>query len=351
MPKKSHWGAAKTGHLHSAPNLNHLSWDDIRIFLVCAKEPSFRKAAEKLHISSSTVVRRIDQLEEALGVRLFNRLPEGSELTQEALAIKDSALNMEKSLFELVHKRMQSDDAANGRVSISITEGLGAYWLMPRLVDFQRQFPNLIFNVQCAMESADVLRLEADVSIQFERPTNPELLVTKLGRIHVYPFASKSYLDTYGVPKSLSDVVNHRFIQQIASQVDETIWAKKLGIDSIDGIPGIRTNSSAASFYAVERGGGIGVLPSYSVALKAPVIPVDIGIHNSLDIWMTYHPSIKKTPRKAIVIDWLKSIFEPQIYPWFRDEFIHPNLLADLIPEEAKINLNENYFAITPFGR
>ncbi len=343
---------ARTEHLSSAPNLNHLSWDDIRVFLACAKEPSFRQAAEKLHISSSTVVRRIDQLEEVLGVRLFNRLPEGAELTPEAWAIKDSALNMEKSLFELVHHRMQADDAVRGPVSISITEGLGIYWLFDRLVDFQKQFPNLILNVQCATQSADVLRLEADIAIQFERPTNPELIVARLGYLHAYPFAAKKYLDIYGHPKNINEAKNHKFVYQMAPVLEEEqIWAQKLELQSMDDIVGIRTNSNVGLFYAVERGAGIGVLATYAIALKADVIPIDMGIQNRLDIWLTYHPSIKKTPRKAIVIDYIKSIFNPQVYPWFREEFIHPNDLVDLAPEEANINMNDDYFTFKPFGR
>lgn len=352
MQKKPHRGAAKIDRLGAGPNLNHLSWDDIRVFLTCAKESSFRQAAEKLHISSSTVVRRIDQLENALGMRLFNRLPEGAELTTEAHAIKDSALQMEKSLLDLVHNRVQTNDSTRGHVSISITEGLGTYWLMPRLVDFQRQFPNLILNVQCAMKSTDVLRLEADIAIQFERPANPELIVARLGNLHSYPFAAKKYLNMYGMPTNITEAKNHRFVYQMAPILEENkIWARKLGIASMDDLPGIRTNSNVALFYAVERGAGIGVLATYATALKAQVIPIDMGIQNTLDIWMTYHPSVKKTARKAIVVDWIKSIFDPKVYPWFREEFIHPNDLVDLAPKDAHININENYFAVKPFGR
>lgn len=352
MQKKLQRAVAKIERLSSLPNLNHLSWDDIRIFLACAKETSFRQAAEKLNISSSTVVRRIDHLEEALGMRLFNRLPEGAELTYEAQAIKDSALKMEKSLFDLVHNTVQTDNSARVQISISITEGLGTYWLMPRLVEFQRQFPNITLNVQCAMKSADVLRLEADIAIQFERPTKAELIVARLGHLHSYPFAAKKYLDMYGHPTSISEAKKHRFVYQMAPVLEEEkIWAEKLGIDSMDDLVGIRTNSNVALFYAVECGAGIGVLATYAIALKAPVIPIDMGLHNTLDIWMTYHPSIKKTPHKAIVIDWIKSIFDPQVYPWFREEFIHPNDLVEIAPDDASVNINDDYFAVKPFGR
>jgi len=53
------------------------------------------------------------------------------------------------------------------------------------------------------MEQADVSRLEADIAIQFEKPSNPDLIVTRLGRLHVYPFASQDYERTYGIPGRL----------------------------------------------------------------------------------------------------------------------------------------------------
>ena len=343
-------GAAKTKHIESLINFNRLSWDDLKIFLACTKAKSFRKAAEKLQVSSSTVVRRIENLEIVLGIPLFDRLPEGIKLTEEALLIRDSAHDMEVCIYELLQNRMQIDNAIKGTVSISITEGLGTYWLMPKLVNFQKQFPKIILNVQCAMKSADVLRLETDMAIQFERPDNPDLIMTKLGRLHVYPFASEKYISVYGKPTSLSDAKHHRFVLQVSPNLEEQmIWAKKLGLKDMDELIGIRTNASTPLFYAVERGAGIGVLPTYATALKAPVVPLDFGVQNSLDIWLTFHPGVKKTPRKKMVIDWIKSIFDPQIYPWFSDEFIHPNSLLEQIPEQAKENMNQHYFSVTPF--
>jgi len=67
-----------------------------------------------------------------------------------------------------------------------------------------------------------------------------------------------------------------------------------------------------------------------------------------MDIWLTYHPDVKKTWRKVLVIDWLKSIFDPKTYPWFRDEFIHPDELAKIMPGEAKINIGRGFASVTP---
>lgn len=350
MVRSVYQGAAKTKRKNFSININRLSWDDLKVFLTCTKEKSFRKAAEKLQVSSSTVVRRIENLEVTLGIQLFDRVPEGIKMTDEALLIKESASGMEGCIYDLLQNCKQIDDAIKGSVSISITEGLGTYWLMPKLVNFQRQFPKIILNVQCAMKSADVLRLETDMAIQFERPDNPDLIVTKLGRLHVYPFASEKYISIYGKPTTLEEAKNHRFVLQVSPSLEEQkIWSKKLGIENMDDLIGIRTNASTPLFYAIEKGAGIGVLPTYATALKAPVIPLDFGVQNSLDIWLTFHPGVRKTPRKAMVINWIKSIFDCQIYPWFADTFIHPDQLLEKMPEQAEENVNQKYFAFTPF--
>jgi len=199
---------------------------------------------------------------------------------------------------------------------------VGVQLVAAGVVDFQRNYPFVIINLQCTMQSADALRLKSDMAIQFCVPETPDLIVVKLGRLHVHPFASDQYLDLFGVPKCPDDLKNHRIVQQVAPGLDENAIAGFFGIDSIDNVVAIRTNSSTAHFYAIEKGAGIGVLPTFAVALGAPVIPVDIGHRYYLDIWLTYHPNARKTPRRALTIDWLKKIFDPKIHPWFRDEFI-----------------------------
>lgn len=339
---------AKIEHRIFAAKFHQLSWDDLRVFLSCARLGSFRKSATELHMSSSTVVRRIERLETALGLRLFDRLPDGVALTSEGQNILESARNMENAVNDVARVHAGSDPLERGNVTISITEGIGTYWVMPHLVDFQRHEPQISVNLCCAMESADVLRLEADMAIQFTRPTSPNLIVAKLGRLHVHAFASQEYLNNYGTPHTPDDLANHKFVQQVAPQLDDSAMASGFNLESITDLVSIRTNTSTAHFYAVEMGAGIGVLPTFAVALKAPVVPLDIAQRHYLDIWLTFHPDIKKIPRKAKMIEWVKQIFDPKIYPWFRDEFIHPDVLAQELPQSASINVGDGYFSVNP---
>jgi DNA-binding transcriptional LysR family regulator len=224
----------------------------------------------------------------------------------------------------------------NGSVRVAVTEGPGLSWILPRLIDFQKTYRKIMVDLRCAMEQADVSRLEADISIQLARPTNPELIVTKLGRLHIYAFASEAYRDAYGLPKSLSELRNHRIVKQHGVQLDETGYARILGLESLEGIVGISTNSSVAVLYAIERGAGIGFLPTSVSALGAPLVAIDLGINYHMDLWLTYHKEFRNSDRHKIVIDWLKKIFDPKAYPCFGDQFIHPDDLAPLMAEQRR---------------
>jgi DNA-binding transcriptional LysR family regulator len=348
MPKILQRGAAKTQRPPPLSRLDGLHWDDLRVFLACAESSSFREASRVLNLSSSTVTRRVERLEGMLGIELFHRLPEGGTPTITGLKLAEQAKAMHQSLCELERKRAVINSMDRCEVTIAVTEGLGSYWVMPQLVELQRTNPMTAINLLCSMESVDVLRLEADMAIQFIKPENPDLIVVKLGRLHVYPFASRHYLDTYGTPKSRTDIVNHRLVEQVALQLDNKALARYFGLENIDDIVAVRTNASSAHLYAIEKGAGIGVLPTFALALGAPVVPVDIGDGYARDVWLTFHPTVKKCSYKRAAIGWLRDMFNPAVYPWFSDRFLHPTRLLDVIPEKARINHGQGFLASNP---
>jgi DNA-binding transcriptional LysR family regulator len=217
-----------------------------------------------------------------------------------------------------------------------VTEGLGTAWILPQLARFSRGHPATIIHLRCAMEVADVMRMETDVAIQLDKPKRPGAKSVRLGRMHIYPFASREYIETYGVPKSLDDVRHHRIIHQQAPQVDENAVQRWLNLPSIEGIVALRTNTSTAHGRAIELGMGIGGLPTYIMALGSELIPIDIGIKHPVEIWMTYHPDARGVSRVSFFMDWLKTLFDAKRNPWFADEFIHPNELIGREPPPEK---------------
>ena len=344
--KTQRHGASVQHHFEAS----EASWDDLRAFLVCAEQHSFRKAADVLGLTNTTIMRRLDRLEAELGFALFVRHQAGLQLTEEGRTILDDVRQMERLSFNVFRRVAQTGSNPTGVVRVAVTEGLGTYWVLPKLIDFQRTYRMLTVDLRCAMEQADVSRLEADIAIQFDKPSDPDLIVTRLGRHHIYPFASQDYERTYGLPASAADVGKHRIVQQVAPQLDESAYARGLGLESVAGIVGIRTNSSTATLYAVERGAGIGFLPTCSIALGAPLVPVDVGVRYHLDFWLTYHPEFRRSEKHVVVVDWLRRIFDPKTHACFRDEFIHPHALVSLMDEAARTSSIRGYSAPAPFA-
>jgi DNA-binding transcriptional LysR family regulator len=254
---------------------------------------------------------------------------------------------MEAASFDILRSAKLAAPTIAGEVRVAVTEGIGTFWLAPRLVEFQRAFPNILVDLHCAMRSADVLRHEADVAIQLVRPSALDAKAVKIGRLHVMWYASHNYVELYGKPTSYQEFVKHRIVMQFSDQT-----AAKEIFDTW--FPGLRqqdllvmrTNVSSANYWAIAKGAGIGLLPTYASAIGARVEPLDIdGMHRPFDIWLSYHPDAGRIPRVRKMIDWLVDSFSPSQFPWFSDTFIHPNELSELYKGKPLVNMFEGFAA------
>jgi DNA-binding transcriptional LysR family regulator len=243
---------------------------------------------------------------------------------------------MEAASFDLLRAGNSVANTLSGEVRVAVTEGLGTFWLAPRLVEFQQAYPNILVDLHCAMRSADVSRHEADVAIHLSRPAALDVKLVRLGRMHLMFFASEQYLERHGTPKTPDELVKHRLVMQVADQT-----AAKEAFESL--FPGyaqrdllvMRTNTSSANYWAVANGAGIGVFPTYACALGGKIIPLEVELHLPFDIWLSYHPGSGRIPRVRHMIDWLIEAFNPAKFPWFKDEFIHPREFKPVYKSES----------------
>jgi DNA-binding transcriptional LysR family regulator len=320
-------------------------WESVHTFLEVVRRGSFRSAAEHLGLSINVLRRRIVELEHQLGVTLITRHVDGVRTTAEGETILAAAQQMEAASFSLIRARDRATPALSGEVKLAVTEGLGTFWIAPRLAEFQRAHPTLLVDLNCAMKSADVLRLEADAAVQLTKPTNPDLKLVKLGRLHSMPFAGKSYIETYGIPTSMNEQDRHRIVLQVSDQTATQELYDRLfpGIPQA-GFVAMRTNVSSAHVWAVARGAGIGMLPTYVHAIAGHIVPIDLGLNFHFDIWLTYHPDVAHIPRVRRMIDWLIESFDPKRFPWFRDEFIHPKDLPKEYRGAPLVNMFDGFF-------
>lgn len=306
-------------------------WENAHLFLELVRCGSFRAAADHVGLSVNALRKRISGFEQSLGVTLVTRHVDGVRITAEGDKILAAANKMEEAARALIQARDSTDLTVAGKVRFGVTEGLGTLWIAPNLVEFQRANPKLLLDVNCAMRSADVLRMEVDVAVQLIRPTAQELRVVKLGRMHLVGFAAQSYIDVYGMPKTLADLKDHRIVIQADEDAQwQALYNRIFPGVNPEGLVSLRTNVSSAHYWSIVNGAGIGMLPTYVYTIGAPLVPIvlDVDIRMELDIWMTYHVDAARIPRVRRLADLLIASFSPKQHPWFRDEFIPPEQLA-----------------------
>jgi DNA-binding transcriptional LysR family regulator len=342
--KRMHTIANRGGPQDAHPGASPASpdWETVRTFLELVRCGSFRSAAERLGLSPNALRRKIDDLERTLGTILVTRHVDGIRTTAEGAEILLAAKKMEEAAFGLVRARDRALPEMSGEIRLGVTEAFGTFWLGPRLVEFQRAYPHLGVDLACAMRSADVLRLEADIAIQLTRPTNPDVKVVRLGRIHSMPAAAPSYLDIYGTPKTVDDLRRHRLAVQIADQTrSPEIYETYFPGVALSELVKFSTNNSTALLWAIIKGAGIGWSPTYIHVMGPKMVPLDLDLVFPFDIWLTYHPDAARVPRVRRMIDWIFENFDPKVFPWFRDEFIHPRDLPAQYHGPPLVNLFE----------
>jgi len=319
---------------------NLTDWDAARVFLEVVRCGSFRSAAERLELSINGVRRRIDDFERQIGTTLFTRDVHGTRLTDEGSLVVSAVERMEAASFDLLRAGNSVTSTLSGEVRVAVTEGLGTFWLAPRLVEFQQSYPNILVDLHCEMRSADVSRHEADIAIHLSRPAALDVKLVRLGRMHLMCFASQKYIETYGAPRTVAELVKHRLVMQVADQTaaKETFENWFPGYSQRDLLV-MKTNVSSANYWAVAYGAGIGVFPTYASALGGKIIPLEVELRRPFDIWLSYHPGNSRIPRVRHMIDWLIEAFNPAKFPWFKDEFIHPSELKAVYKGESLTHL------------
>ena len=152
-----------------------IEWDDVRYFLAVAREGSVRAAAERLGVNHATVLRRIAQLEERLGVQMFEKLPSGYRLTAAGEEVLEFADQMEASSHLLETRVFGRDQSVRGLLRVTLAPPLATHLLMPDFADFARLHPDIEMEILSSGELANLTNREADVAIRvvYDRKTLP----------------------------------------------------------------------------------------------------------------------------------------------------------------------------------
>tara|TARA_R110000868_G_scaffold229089_1_gene482039 strand:+ start:34740 stop:35720 length:981 start_codon:yes stop_codon:yes gene_type:complete len=307
---------------------NAFDWDDLQIFHAVATTGSMSSAAAALGCQQPTVSKRMRQLESRLGAQLIDRRADGIVLTQAGEAALNYVRTMQRSAQQLESRISGSDTANTGDVTVHASDGLSTYWLARHLPRFMRVNPGINLHMMRADAGAGP---GPDVSITFVPDKDMDAQTTALGTMHYMPFASREFINTYGVPKSTHDALNLRFLKLEKYNRGLSLWENRVEVVDAYINYAFRTDVSSVLLETLRHGGGIAMAPTYLAALYPDeLVVLDYDIRQDVRFWLKYMPGSQRVGRTKCVGDWITGIFDPTNNPWFREEFCHPGEFCDI---------------------
>jgi DNA-binding transcriptional LysR family regulator len=247
------------------------------------------------------VLRRIAQLEQRLGVQVFEKRPSGYRLTAAGEEVVEFAEQMEASSHQLETRVFGRDQSARGLLRVTLPPFLATHLLMPDLADFSRLHPDIEIEILSTGEVANLTNREADVAIRFvvDRKTLPLNLHGLMGsQLAGGVYLSRDLLAKWraGATGSIRPIViNDQGVPD---------WANAGEVRAI-GAP-FKAPDADAQVAAVRQGIGMTRLPCF-VGDADPLLTRAPGIEPRLNgaLWILTQGEARKTKRVRLFIDFV----------------------------------------------
>ena len=286
-----------------------MNWDDLHVFLALARHGKLSPVARLLDVSHPTVARRVKALEQSIGARLFDRLPDrfvltnaGEELLADAQAMEHAADSIQRRSAGL------TADTTKGTVRLSAGEAMTAF-LARRLPRLRRNLQCVEFEIVSSHMLANLSRREADLLIREQVPDLASLVTRRLGRVAYAVYGSPAMKMADGGREALRRMPWIGFDEE-HNYMPGQDWLVEL----LDGTrPAVRVNNWLILHEAARTGAGLAVLPCYlgdgDPALRriGPILKTVGG-----DQFLLVHRDLRDLPRVRAVMDALVALFQEE---------------------------------------
>lgn len=175
-----------------------MDWDDLRYVLAISRAGGLNGAARALDVNPSSVYRRLEALEKALEVRLFERLRTGYRLTPGGEALAEAAERMEREALAVEGRIKGTDVRLEGHLRVNTSEAVALHLLPRWLAEFRDAYPGLTLDIASTNTLIDLSKREADVVIRGTAHPPEHLVGRRTAQIVFASYASKAYLDRAG---------------------------------------------------------------------------------------------------------------------------------------------------------
>ncbi|GAB3359454.1 LysR family transcriptional regulator [Lysobacter tyrosinilyticus] len=275
--------------------------NDVALFVQVVKAGSFAEAARRAGMPSNTASRRIQQLEEQLGLRLLHRSTRRLTLTDAGEALYARSADQVEALSEATLELAEGSQVPSGKVRVAAPADLFNWFELAWVKEFLVAHPKVRLEFVLNDARADLVAEGIDVAIRAGAMTEPTLIARRVGSNRARLMASPAYLATHGTPQLLEELATHECIG-VPPVSGRVVW-------HLDGPEGpvdvevrgrFHANTALALLKACVADMGIALLPDIATAQHlrdgqlVQVLP-DYGV-DGLELFLVYQ-SRRQMPR------------------------------------------------------
>ncbi|MCK3778364.1 LysR family transcriptional regulator [Ensifer sesbaniae] len=235
----------------------------LQAFECAARHGSFTQAAAELNLTQSAVSRQIKDLENQLGVLLFERVRQRVILSDAGQKFLPEVRRLLNQTEELMVRAMASA-RADSTLSIASLPTFGSRWLVPRLPDFLKRHPDTVLNIASRSAPFDFDEQNFDLAIHYGQPVWARATCSYLCSEIIVPAASPALLANHPV-KTPEDLVAGPLLH-LATR--PKLWAQWFEANDMDGrgaYRGNRFDQFSMVIEAATAGLGFALLPRYLI--------------------------------------------------------------------------------------
>ena len=289
-----------------------MDWDDLRFFLAVIRHKSLAGAAKHMHVTQSTVGRRLASLEAELGVRLVHRMTEvgGYVPTLAGEAIRAHVERVEAETESVVRAVGGLDTRLAGTVRIACPALLASHVLAPCAAALYTRHPEIRLELLSTvpMAAGDMPR-EIDVSVQFGRSDQNGLVVRRIGTVAFGLYASLGYLGRLGEPDVGDGCAGHHLITMVdeGELPQHTAWLAEAASEAQ---VLLRTDNRETLLWSALLAGGLALLPRFRGDAEPALRRLDTSPPApSAEVWVAVHEDIRHVPRVRATLDCIAETF------------------------------------------
>jgi len=287
--------------------MQRFDWDDLKYLLAIARSGSVSRAARSLGVDHATVIRRLESLERALDVKLFQRNARGYSLTHTGERLLVSAQAIESEASRARAELSGAQQQVSGTLRVSSLEGIGNFFLARRLAAFGSAHPGLSIDFITLQQLMALSRRETDIAITLRPPAQGQFQITRLTDYMLHVYAARSYLERVPPIQSRQDLRAHAF----TGYIDDLVFVRELSYLDEIGIgvrPKLQSSSIQVQMEIVRQGYGLCVLPHFIASTcpdLVPVHPAEIGLKRSY--WIVADSDVAQSARGRLFIEYLNA--------------------------------------------